>query len=110
MKARYYLTPAGKSPVEEFIDSLPDPVRLEIVDAISLLDMGRVLSMPLSRNLSSIAPGLHELRFRDSAGQVRVVYFIKRREVIYLLHGFRKKTRDIPRRELAVIQKRLKEI
>ena len=29
--------------------------------------------MPLSRNLANIRPGLHELRFRDKAGQVRVL-------------------------------------
>jgi len=110
MKVRYYLTAGGRSPVEEFIGSLPASIRLEVFDAISLLDSGKVLEMPLSRNLSSIRPGLHELRFRDRAGQVRIVYFIEKRGAIYLVHGFRKKTRGIPRKELAVILKRLKEI
>ena len=77
---------------------------------ISLLDSGRALEMPLSRNLSSIRPGLHELRFRDKAGQVRIVYFIEKRVAIYLVHGFRKKQQEMPRQELAVILKRLKEI
>ncbi len=66
--------------------------------------------MPLSRNLSGIRPGLHELRIRDKAGQVRAIYYIKKEEAIYLIHGFRKKTRAIPQRELAIIIKRLKEI
>jgi len=66
--------------------------------------------MPLSRNLSSIRPGLLELRFRDKAGQVRIVYFVQKQVAIYLIHGFRKKTQEIPRKELQVILKRLKEI
>ena len=55
-------------------------------------------------------PGLRELRFRDRAGQVRVIYYLKKGDAIYLVHAFRKKTQTIPRRELDIIHKRLKEI
>jgi len=110
MKIRYYQTPGGRSPVEEFLIALPEETRLEVADAIVLLESGQKLEMPLSRNLSSIRPGLHELRFRDKTGQVRVVYYIKKAEAIYLIHGFRKKTQTIPRRELDIVNKRLKEL
>ena len=89
---------------------LPAATRLEIVDAIVLLQGGAHLSMPLSRNLASIRPGLHELRVRDWAGQVRVFYYLKRGEAIYLIHALRKKTQQIPARELEVVLKRIKEI
>jgi len=110
VKIRYYLSSAGRSPVEDFILSLPEVTRLEVFDAFSLVDSGKVLEMPLSRNLSNIRPGLHELRFRDKAGQVRVIYFIKKQVAIYLIHGFRKKTQEISRKDLDLIIKRLKEI
>jgi phage-related protein len=110
VKIRYYLSQTGRNPVEEFILSLPEATRLEIFDAISLLDSGKVLEMPLGRSLSSIRPGLHELRFRDKAGQVRVIYYIKKQVAIYLIHGFRKKTQEIPRKDLDIIVKRAKEI
>ena len=110
MKIKYYETPAGRSPVEEFLLALPEETRLEIADALILLESGHRLEMPLSKNLSSIRPGLHELRLRDKAGQVRVIYYIKKEDAIYLVHGFRKKTRTIPQRELDTINKRLKEI
>ena len=110
MKVRFYTTSAGRSPVKDFLLELPEGTRLEVADAIALLDAGRKLEMPLSRNLSSIRPGLHELRFRDKAGQVRIIYYIKRSEAIYLIHGFRKKTQEINRKELDVVLKRLKEI
>lgn len=80
------------------------------MDAVNLLAAGQVLSMPLSRNLSGIALGLHELRLRDRAGQVRVFYFIKRGEAIYMLHAMRKKTQEIPKRDIEIILKRLKEV
>ena len=110
MKIRHYQTPGGRSPVEEFLLGLPEATRLAVADAIVLLESGRALEMPLSRNLASIRPGLHELRFRDKAGQVRVIYYLKKGDAIYLVHAFRKKTQSIPRRELDIIHKRLKEI
>ena len=90
--------------------ALPKETRLEIVDAIALLSNGLKLEMPLSRNLSSIRPGLHELRFRDRAGQVRVIYYLKRAEAIYLIHAFRKKTQTLQSKEIDLIIKRLKEV
>lgn len=110
MKIKFYQTAGGRSPVEEFLLALPEETRLEIADALVLLESGQRLAMPLSRNLSSIRPGLHELRIRDKAGQVRVVYYIKKGDAIYLIHAFRKKTQTIPRQELDIIEKRLKEI
>lgn len=110
MGVRFFLSSAGRSPVEEFISSLSEETRLEIFDAVSLLNSGKSLTMPLSRNLSSIRVGLHELRFRDRAGQIRLFYYVKKQEAIYLVHGFRKKTQEISRRELDLILKRLKEV
>jgi len=51
-----------------------------------------------------------ELRLRDRAGQVRVISYLKKGDALYLVHAFRKKTQTIPRRELDIIHKRLKEI
>ena len=66
--------------------------------------------MPVSRNLSSIYSGLHELRLKDQRGQVRFFYFIKKKEAIYLMHAFRKKTQELPKQEIEIILKRIKEI
>lgn len=96
--------------MEDFLLGLPEATRLEAVDALLLLESGQTLEMPLSRNLAGIRTGLHELRFRDKAGQVRVIYYLKKGDAIYLVHAFRKKTQTIPRRELDIIDKRLKEI
>ena len=106
----FYCTASGRSPVRKFLEALPEQTRLEVFDAINLLEQGKTLSMPLSRNLSNIKPGLHELRFRDRGGQVRVIYHTKKRDGIYLIHAFRKKTQELPKQELELILKRAKEI
>jgi putative component of toxin-antitoxin plasmid stabilization module len=78
----------------------------EIADGLPVL----WLSMPLSRNLSSIHPGLHELRLKDRGGQIRVFYFVKKGEAIFLLHAFKKKTQELPLSEVNLVIKRIKEI
>jgi phage-related protein len=110
VRVKFYLTGSGRSPIEEFIQDLSEELRGEFYDAVSLLTAGQILAMPLSRNLSSVHPGLHELRFKDRSGQARIFYFVKRGDAIYLLHAFWKKTQEIPHKELELIKKRIKEI
>ena len=55
--------------------------------------------MSLSRNLSSIHKGLHELRFKDRTGAYRIFYFIKKADGIYFVHAFKKKTQELPQKE-----------
>ncbi len=96
--------------METFLRECSKEVQGEFLDAVSLLEQGRVLPMPLSRNLSNIYHGLHELRFKDRGGQVRFFYFIKRGDAIYMVHAMKKKTQTIPREDAQLILKRLKEI
>ena len=110
MKVKFYLLSSGRNPVEEFLKEQSIEIRSDFIDAVNLLTSGQVLSMPLSRNLSSIQPGLHELRLKDRNGQIRVFYSIKKGDAIYLLHAMRKKTQEIPKRETEIILKRIKEV
>ena len=110
MKVKFYLLSSGRNPVEEFLKEQSIEIRSDFIDAVNLLTSGQALSMPLSRNLSSIQPGLHELRLKDRNGQIRVFYFIKKGDAIYMLHAMRKKTQEIPKRETEMILKRIKEV
>ena len=66
--------------------------------------------MPLSRNLSSVHRGLHELRLKDRNGIYRFFYFIKKADAIYFIHAFKKKTQELPQKEIDVVLKRIKEV
>lgn len=110
MKVKYYLSFSGRSPVEEFLADLSQEMRANFLDALVLLEDGQNLSMPLSRNLSSIHKGLHELRLKDKTGAYRFFYFIKKADAIYLVHAFKKKTQELPQKEIDVVLKRLKEV
>ena len=66
METRFWLTSSGRSPVEEFLAGVSKSVKADFFDAVSLLASGQVLTMPLSRNLSNIRPGLTALGSIDS--------------------------------------------
>ena len=108
MDIKFWRTPAGRSPVADFLKGVSQAVRADFFDAVSLLVAGEVLAMPLSRNLSSIKPGLHELRFKDRAGIYRFFYFVKKADAIYFVHAITKKTQTLPAADTELIRVRLK--
>lgn len=85
-------------------------MRTAFVDAVNLLAGGQMLSMPASRSLASIHAGLYELRLKNRSGQIRVFYYIKKEEAIYMLHAFKKKSQELPKREIELALKRLQEV
>ena len=92
------------------IDALPEAVRGDLADALARLEEGLMLSMPLSRPMPVIGRGVHELRLRDKAGVYRVIYWIRRRQDIYLIHAFTKKSRQTPTRAIEISRMRIQEV
>ena len=66
--------------------------------------------MPLSRPVASVASGVEELRVRDRSGAYRVFYYAKLADSVLIFHAFTKKTQKTPPAEIALAQKRLKEM
>jgi phage-related protein len=92
------------------IRTFPEKVRREFGKFIFDLQKGAELSMPLSRPMSSVAAGVEELRVRDRSGAYRVFYYTKLTDSILIFHAFVKKTQKTPAHEMALAQKRLKEM
>lgn len=49
-------------------------------------------------------------RFRGRGGQVRVFYFIKKAEAIYLVHAMKKKNQALPKEDGDLILRRLRKV
>ncbi|MBT3234363.1 MAG: type II toxin-antitoxin system RelE/ParE family toxin [Bdellovibrionales bacterium] len=88
----------------------PSEIIEDFVDAVAKLKEGLSLAMPLSRKMPSIGPQVYELRFRDMLGAYRVIYFIKKRDAIYMVHAFTKKSQKTPQKNLDLAQKRVRRI
>lgn len=110
MEVRYYKTASGRQPVKEFVESFRPPMQEEYFEAVRLLERGEMIPMPTSKPLTNVQRGLHELRFKDPSGLYRIFYYIKIKDAIYMLHGFKKKTQKTPQHELKVALRRLKEV
>jgi phage-related protein len=54
--------------------------------------------------------GVEELRIKDRSGAYRVFYYTRLADSVLIFHAFSKKTQKTPPHEIALAQKRLKEI
>lgn len=99
---------SGKSPVEEWLDSLSIDARVEVLRVIGLLkELGIELEMPYVKPIQN---KLYELRAKDKDGIYRVLYFAASGKRFVLLHGFVKKTQKTPQKEIDLALKRMKDV
>jgi len=62
------------------------------------------------RPLPSIGTSVFELRDQDEIAWYRVIYLSRIDDVIYVLHCFEKKSREMPRRDFEKAKQRLKAV
>jgi phage-related protein len=60
--------------------------------------------------MSTVGSGVREIRVRESSGAFRCIYLTTRREGIYILHCFQKKTQKTSRQDLDLAARRFKAI
>lgn len=102
-----YETSSGEKVVDEFIKKQRPQAKAKIAHTIKLLKLyGNKLGMPHSKALGS---GLYELRIRGKE-ELRIIYCFLKQKTIYLLHGFNKKTQQIPQKELDTALKRMRNL
>ena len=58
----------------------------------------------------SIGTGVREIRVRDESGAFRVIYLATMQDAVYVLHCFKKKTRQTSRRDIQLAQVRYREL
>lgn len=98
----------GESPVEDFVNALPTKVRARVRAHLTHLEaVGNRAAAPISE---AVGEGLFALRVSVGRHEVRILYAFFPGQRIVLLHGFLKKTRTIPLRELETARARLREL
>ena len=97
VESYFYLTEAGKSPVENFIRSLDPRTRRKFYYVKNLLEtFGHRLPYPHAKY---IGDEIFELRFESMEGAVRVLYFFFDGSKAVLTNGFVKKSNKTPKKE-----------
>jgi phage-related protein len=60
--------------------------------------------------MTSVGPGVQEIRVREDHGAFRVLYVARLSDAIYVLHCFQKKTQRTHQRDLDTARRRLSEL
>ncbi len=60
--------------------------------------------------MTTIGPGVREIRVREASGAFRVVYLASLPDRIAVLHAFQKKTQQTTQRDIDLAAKRLREL
>ncbi len=93
----FYRDTAGRSPVEEFMNSLLPRVRAKFLKWTLLLEEK---GPDLPRPYADILQGkIRELRLKFGSDQYRFLYFFCGKKIV-LTHGFAKKTDRVPEEEI----------
>jgi len=96
------------SEVEDEVLSLPDGLLARYLRLTDLmLEFGSNLGMPHTRFLGE---GLIELRIKSKEGIARVFYCTMAGKRIVILHSFIKKSGKIPKKEMRIALRRMKEV
>jgi phage-related protein len=103
----FYRTAGGAEPVREWLRSLSNEDRRTIGTDLATLQVGWPIGMPLCRSLGA---RLWEVRSKLANNRTaRLIFFVTEGR-IGILHGFIKKTQKTPPAEIALAQKRMKEM
>ena len=60
--------------------------------------------------MTTVGPGVREIRIQDEIGAFRVLYVTRVADVLYVLHAFQKRTQKTPKRDLDLAASRLRQI
>ena len=60
--------------------------------------------------MSSIGPGVREIRIKDNQGIYRVIYVTKYSNTVFVLHAFKKKSQKTTRKDLDVAKRILQQM
>jgi len=103
----FFRTEAGTEPVREWLKGLPEAERHAVGKDLLRAQWRWPVGMPLCRPLGI---GLWEVRTDLPTGRTARVLLCVYRENLIALHGFVKKTRATPDRDLELARRRQKEL
>ena len=99
----FYETEDGRTPTQEFLDSLEPKMNAKMVGLMEILEeKGYSLREPYSAPLED---GIFELRAVQGSNISRALFFFYVKGRIVITHGFIKKTQKTPRAQIELAKK-----
>ncbi len=108
LPARFYVNSSGRAPLRDWLLELPDADRRTVGKDIQKVEFGWPLGRP--HCAPPLGSGLWEVRSTlASGGIVRVIFCMGDGHMV-LLHGFIKKTKKVPKSDVDLALKRMKDL
>lgn len=101
----FYKSDTGRSPVEEFLDTLSTKQALKAAWVINLVEDMDVVPAQYFQKISS-TEDLWEVRVKTGTNIFRFLGFFDGRKLVVLSHAFQKKTQKTPRQAIQLAEKR----
>ena len=89
------------------LKSFPEPARQRAGHELMAVQIN--LDPTDWKPMNTVGPGVKEIRIHEGS-EFRVLYVAKFAEAVYVLHGFQKKTRKTPKKEIDLAKSRLKQL
>lgn len=104
LSVHFYATDAGTEPVRDWLKSLPIADRKRLGEDIKTVQYGWPLGMPVVRKIDQ---NLWEVRTTLPGRIARVLFTLEGHDMV-LLHGFIKKSQQMPAADLRIAKQRMK--
>ncbi len=105
----YWRSPAGKAPVEKYIDEINNKgERAEVLAALKGIQEYGIDAVGVE--FRQIEGKLWELKIRTHGNQHRIFYVLLKGNEMFLLHAYLKKTPKAPLREIETAKQRMKQL
>jgi phage-related protein len=104
----FYRLLSGRSPIEEFLDSLSSKEAQKVVWVLNLVEELEYVSTKYYKQLQN-TDGIIEIRVQIGKNHFRLLGFEHNGNFIVLTNGFKKKDQKVPKSEIELAQKRRKD-
>lgn len=105
---KFYKLPSGKSPIEDFLDSLSSKEAQKVVWVLNLVEELEYASAKYYKQLQN-TDGIIEIRIQIGKNHFRLLGFEHKAAFVVLTNGFKKKDQKVPKSEIELAQQRRKE-
>jgi len=106
----FYTDTNGNKPVKDFLTEVFNKNQLFFEQCISAIEKIKHRVYHKEPFSKALGDGLFEIRIRSKNDIARIIYVFTKGKQIILLHGFIKKTKKTPAKELDIAVQRLKQI
>ena len=104
---QFYRLPSGKSPIEEFLDSLTGKQAQKVLWVLRLIEDLEIIPIQYFKKL--VGTQLWEVRIQFGNDIFRLLGFFESGALLILTHGFAKKAQKTPQQEIELATKRMEE-